>query len=110
MNSMNFWKHVDVTGNRPSDCWNWIGTLTPDGYGRFAWRVGYKIERAPAHCVSYELEYGDIPEGEIVRHMCDNRKCVRPSHLTSGTKKDNAEDAVKRGRYSCGDDHWTRRR
>lgn len=84
--------------------------MTPDGYGRFAWRVKWKIERAQAHCVSYELEYGDIPTGEIVRHMCDNRRCVRPSHLTSGTKKDNAEDAVKRGRYSRGDDHWTRRR
>ncbi len=36
-------------------------------------------------------------------HTCDNRKCVRPSHLFLGTKKDNAQDAIQKGRLNQGE-------
>lgn len=29
---------------------------------------------------------------EVVRHRCNNRRCVNPAHLELGTRRDNLED------------------
>lgn len=63
---------------------------------------------ASAHRLSYVLFVGPIPEGLLVRHSCDFRACVNPAHLSTGTKKDNIHDAMRRDRLSVGDDHYTR--
>jgi len=34
----------------------------------------------------------------VVRHTCDNIKCINPSHLLGGTHLDNMNDRSKRGR------------
>lgn len=36
--------------------------------------------------------------GEIVRHKCDNPRCINPLHLEKGTPADNMEDKRIRGR------------
>ncbi len=41
-----------------------------------------------------------IPNGIVTRHTCDNRWCIRPDHLTSGTAGDNVRDARDRGRLN----------
>lgn len=46
----------------------------------------------------YEQYYGRIAEGLVVRHKCDNPKCINPNHLELGTRKDNAHDRDTRGR------------
>jgi hypothetical protein len=51
-----------------------------------------------AHRVAYTLSVGEIPEGLEVGHECDNRGCVRPSHLVACTHRQNFEDGKKRGR------------
>lgn len=56
-----------------------------------------------AHRLSYLAFNGDIPEGLVVRHKCDNKCCVNPEHLEVGTQKDNVQDAIKRGRFSYRD-------
>ena len=44
--------------------------------------------------------YGPIPEGKVVRHTCDTPRCINPKHLQIGTRAENSQDMVERGR-SC---------
>lgn len=55
---------------------------------------------ALAHRTSYSVFVGDIPDGLIVRHMCDNPLCCNPEHLELGTMRDNQQDCISRGRRS----------
>lgn len=68
--------------------------LNSTGYARV--RVGGK--RKLAHRVAYEHHHGPIPPGQVVRHRCDNRRCVNPQHLELGSHSDNVQDMLKRGR------------
>lgn len=74
-------------------CWNWTGSLRV-GYGV----IGDKKKSLGAHRVSYELNKGPIPEGLVVCHSCDNRRCINPEHLWLGTQKDNMQDCARKGR------------
>jgi len=84
-----FWKKVRKTRG----CWLWIGALTDKGYGNF-WD-GKRF--TAAHVFSWELEHKQ-PMTFQGNHTCDNRQCVRPSHVYDGTQKQNMEDASRRGR------------
>jgi hypothetical protein len=76
------------------DCWPWMGAQTGDSYGS----LWYMEKQHPAHRISYILFNGNVPEGFVVRHTCDNPSCVNPNHLILGTQSDNIIDALKRGR------------
>lgn len=78
-------------------CWEWTAACYPNGYGHFM-RVKHKV--VLAHRMAYELANGSIPEGLLVLHRCDNRRCVRPDHLWVGTQSDNMRDMHTKGR--CG--------
>lgn len=53
------------------------------------------------HRLTYANSVGvDITalSGVVVRHTCDNPRCINPDHLIAGTQADNIRDRVERGR------------
>lgn len=89
-----FWEKVDVRS--PSECWEWKGGKVQFGYGIIGETKTRKILRA--HRVSYEINKGVIPKGQMVRHTCNNSICVNPNHLVLGTQADNMIDLAKSNR------------
>lgn len=88
-----FWSKVAITTDI-NLCWEWQAAFDNNGYGRIKDnRVNKK-----AHRISWELTYGEIPEGLLVLHSCDNRKCCNPKHLFLGTNDDNMKDMFKKFR------------
>lgn len=88
-----FWNHVDKHGPIPEKrpdlgpCWLWTGALYSVGYGQ--WRAYHGGLSGPAHRYAYELEHGPIPEGLECDHLCQNKRCIRPSHLEPVTHAEN---------------------
>jgi DNA-binding CsgD family transcriptional regulator len=78
-----------------TSCWNWIKKIHSTGYGQLG--INGKVETA--HRASYMWFVGPIPRGRAleVRHFCNNRKCINPSHLGLGTKSDNQQDSIRHG-------------
>lgn len=109
-----FWEKVDIREWEPGSCWEWRGTPGPSGYGVIG--RGSKHEGLIlAHRAAYELTQGPIPSdgpgyhGWVVRHRCDNRLCVNPSHLELGSQADNVEDSRLRGGVPRGVGHHNAR-
>jgi HNH endonuclease len=69
------------------DCWRWMGTILPNGYGHFR---GYGSKMILAHRFAYEEFVGSIPQGLQIDHLCRNRWCVNPDHLEPVTNRENA--------------------
>lgn len=69
-------------------CWDWIGSKTAAGYGRF----GYRGATWNAYTAAYDMFVGPVPRGRVLDHMCRSRSCVNPSHLRVATVKENAEN------------------
>lgn len=101
----NFWTKVDI--RKPDECWNWLGTKNPHGYGKLRFRSRNKYL---AHRLSWSLANGEIPDGMNILHKCDNPSCVNPNHLYPGTQSQNLKDAYSRGRYSQKGEHGNGRK
>jgi hypothetical protein len=88
---------------RENGCHEWTGCLMPNGYGQ----IHKDGKTAYAHRVAYELAYG--PTDLFVLHKCDNRKCVNPDHLFSGSFNQNMQDMVDKNRQAHGDKNGRRK-
>lgn len=86
-----FWKKV----NKTDTCWLWEANTNNKGYGTIWVKENGKKELA--HRTAWFLETGKWPEHNTL-HTCDNPVCVRFSHLTQGTQKDNIRDMWNKGR------------
>jgi hypothetical protein len=97
-----FWSKVNKNGpTHPihGQCWTWTGSR--DGFG-----YGYSIllsMKTRAHRVSWEIHFGEIPDGLCVLHKCDDPSCVNPDHLFTGTQQENVSDMVSKGRTAVGE-------
>jgi hypothetical protein len=92
-----FMKRVTKTDT----CWLWTGSIQKNGYGSLSakeltWGTRF------AHRWSYVYHKGAIPVGKMIRHTCDVRNCVNPSHLISGDSIDNVHDMLERNPRGCG--------
>jgi hypothetical protein len=84
-----------VIVNDITDCWEWQGGKNNIGYGL----IRDEKRMRTVHRVSYE-EHSQtkIPSHLVVMHSCDNPKCTNPAHLSLGTRKDNSQDMLSKGR------------
>lgn len=99
-----FWTYVDVPkdpqhGNlrvmsKDGPCCPWTKSTRKDGYGQ-VWAGNTVLS---AHKVAFELTFGKVQDGQVVRHSCDNPLCCNPYHLTPGSQQRNMDDMVKKGR------------
>lgn len=105
-----FWANVDKRG--ADDCWPWKASLQTAGYGQCDTPLG-----TLAHRVAWQLANGrPVPTGLFICHTCEkpnsndwaSRRCANPSHLYPGTRRDNAADAVAKGRMASGDRNGSR--
>lgn len=66
--------------------------------------AGYGLDYDPvtkktvlAHRYAYRLAKGKIPEGFVISHTCNNKRCVNPEHLVASTQSDNVKKAYDDG-------------
>lgn len=91
-----FFSRVEV--KKQPRCWIYKGGISYEGYPTFS----LNSKSIGGHRFSYMVFYGDIPDDMVIRHKCDNPKCVNPYHLETGTQKDNILDKIVRNRTAKG--------
>lgn len=87
-----------------SDCIYWQGRATgcrptkiqPDGTNMVAARWVYMQH--------WGIAKADLI-GLVIRHTCDQPRCVNIEHLVAGTQKQNVDDSIERGRHVRGEKH-----
>lgn len=90
-----FWRQVRKTCDAAA-CWSWLNGRNGAGYGVIRWTDG---RLHYAHRLAWELHHGrPAPAHLVVRHLCGNPLCCRPSHLAIGTRQDNSDDMVSQRR------------
>lgn len=80
-------------------CWFWLGASGSHGYGN----VSYQSKTTTAHRAAYLMFKGEIPDGKLVCHRCDEPSCVNPDHLWLGNHNDNMQDMVGKNRQKKGE-------
>lgn len=88
----------NVTIDHDTGCWIWDRSVVNTGYGQLMVREGSKSRKLLVHRASYLAFVGDIPDGHVIAHSCDRKRCCAPYHLRADTQSNNMKEAVAKGR------------
>lgn len=98
--TITFWalmEHGKVVAS--GGCWLWGRKRNGYGYGVLTGIPERQIGENRAHRAAWSLWNEEpIPDGLIVLHSCDTPACVNPTHLRVGTKMENSQEMIQRGR------------
>lgn len=75
-------------------------SLSKEGYALVS-RPGVRSRCVALHRLVFAQKCGTTLDGlgdMIVRHTCDNTRCINQDHLIGGTRADNNRDRAERGR------------
>lgn len=75
--------------HQENNCVLWDGAVGSHGYG--AIRINKKVHLA--HRVAFIISKGEIPQGKVLMHLCNNKLCINPDHLKLGTDAENLQHA-----------------
>lgn len=69
-------------------------------YGLVSITIDGKRKSVPAHRAMWMAlnNIFDLPRNVVIRHNCDNPRCVNGEHLLDGTHKNNHQDKLDRNR------------
>jgi hypothetical protein len=91
-------------------CWEYQGLITGGGYPGFNCDlIGNGRRVVYLHRLSYALFHGSDPGDLLIRHKCDNPKCINPDHLETGTHADNARDRADHRFKQAAAKYWAER-
>lgn len=85
----------DLAWIRDGDCIRCTSHALNYGYPR----IYFKGQTRKIARLILVRRLGYIPPTVVSRHTCDNRWCIRPDHIISGTIADNNRDQQERGNY-----------
>lgn len=83
-------------------CIEFQGATKRNGYGY----TQFMGRQFLAHRLAYalnEFRHPDALKGIVVRHKCDNPRCINVEHLEPGTQRQNMDDMTARGRRVRGE-------
>lgn len=84
---------------KTKDCWRWCGQKDMKGYGKIYIGKFLGVTKfVMAHRLSYEYFVGEIPDGLVIDHLCNNTSCVNPGHLEPKTIYENAKRGFRKDR------------
>jgi len=94
--SFNWLKENTIVND--NECWEWQGH-TDHSYGR----ISYNSQKYLVHVIMFlfknKIEFTrenykkQTQSKEVIRHLCNNHKCINPVHLESGSQRNNALDS-----------------
>lgn len=95
-----FWKRAiyqkRLINDELGECWETI---------RDKIQISFRGKSILAHRIAYTVTFGEVSQGLVIRHKCDNSKCINPKHLETGTHQENMKDKADRGREVHGEKH-----
>lgn len=94
------WQRILRRAHRVGQCLDSGRKVASTGYpGTFVGGYGQIDVHRLVYMLVNGLTFETLASIPVVRHVCDNRWCIEPTHLVGGTYRENMQDALERGRW-----------